>query len=163
MKHIFKSRFYSLIPVMLLFLSLSLSSYKKFSDSEDIKEADKVRVAFNEFIHSIESGNVDGYFKYITSDFIGYDAGRGPITNMNELRTELEGLFLSHTFKLTNYESQEVIIRDDIAIHRHKGLIVLQSKADGNAIELDVKYLDVMKKDNEGNWKLYIHSVSPNN
>jgi len=125
-------------------------------------EQEKVRKVFTDFINAIEAGDTDGYFSYLTSDFIGYDPGREPIYNGNEFREEMEAFFTANTFKLSNYESQEVIIRNEIAIHRHSGTITIKPKADTTSIELAVKYLDILKKNESGDWKIYMHTVNPN-
>jgi len=125
-------------------------------------EQEKVRRVFTDFIAAIEAGDTDGYFSYLTDDFIGYDAGRKPIHIGNEFRDEMEAFFTANTFNLTNHESQEVIVQNDIAIHRHAGTITIKPKTDTTSIVFDVKYLDILKKDESGNWKIYMHTVSPN-
>ncbi len=146
-----------------LLLSILLIMGCGKSEKPDIAlEQEKVKQVFNDFIKEIEAGNTDGYFTYITDDFLGYDAGAELITNLDTLRTILDNFFSANTFSLTNYKSEEVIIRDDIAIHRHRGTITITSKADTTQLQMDVKYLDVLRKNENGDWKIYIHSVSPN-
>ena len=125
-------------------------------------EQEKVQQVFNDFISSIEAGDVNGYFSYLTDDFIGYDPGREPISNNEEFRKEMEGFFTANTFKLTNHKSQEVIVRNDIAIHRHKGTITISPKSDTTEIQMNVKYLDILRKNDKGEWQIYMHTVNPN-
>jgi len=129
---------------------------------DDPAEQEKVRQAFNNFIKEIEAGNPDGYFAHVTDDYIAYDAHQKPATNGEELRSVVEGFFAAYTFTFSNHKSEEVIVRGDIAIHRHQGTLTMKPKAGGDPIDLNSKYLDVMRKDENGEWKLYIHSASPN-
>lgn len=126
------------------------------------EEQEKVRQVFNSFVKAVEAGDVDAYVSHLTDDFIGYDAGSPPIADRDALRTMLTGFFAKNTFKVSNYKSQEVIISDGIAVHRHKGFITIVRKKDSTKTELEVKYLDVLEKNEKGEWKIKIHSVSPN-
>ena len=145
---------------LLLSLVIMASCTNKQIDAN--KEQEAVRTTFNEFVKAIEKGDVDAYFSFLTDDFIGYDSGREAFTNSEEFKNEMRAFFKSNDFKLSKYSSQEVIVRDDIAIHRHKGVISIRPKNDTIKIELDVKYLDVLKKQKDGSWKIYIHSLNPN-
>jgi ketosteroid isomerase-like protein len=153
----------TLLNATLTLTLLLIIGCDKSDKSDTASEQEKVKQVFTDFINEIEEGNVDGYFSYITDDFIGYDSGREPITNLDTFRIELEEFFAANTFRLTNHKSEEVIVRDDIAIHRHRGLITIRPKADTLKIQMDAKYLDILKKNESGDWKIYIHSVSPNN
>ena len=131
------------------------------SEKPDIEtEQVKVRQVFTDFIKEIETGNTDGFFSYVTNNYLEYYLGEEPITNLDTLRSVLDSFFTSNTFNLTNHISEEVIIRDDIAVHRHRGTISIKPKEDTTVMQLDVKYLDVLRKNENGEWKIYIHSVN---
>ena len=129
---------------------------------DDPVEQEKVRQTFNNFIKAIEAGNADGYFDYITEDYIGYDAHLEPMTNGPELRTMVKNIMAAGTFTFSNHKSEEVIVRGDIAIHRHQGILTMMPNAGGEPVSFNSKYLDVMRKDENGKWKIYMHTVSPN-
>ena len=120
----------------------------------------KVRQVFTDFVREIEAGNTDGFFSYVTDDYLEYYLGEEPITNPDSLRSALESFFAINTFRLTNHISEEVIVRDDIAIHRHRGTISIKHKSETTHVQLDVNYLDVLRKSKQGEWKIYIHSVN---
>jgi len=125
-------------------------------------EKDAVEQVFTDFMKEVEAGNTDGYFKYVTNDFLGYDAGMEPITNHDSLRAFLNDFFTYNTLNVIDRVRQEVIVRDDIAIYRHLGTMVITPKNDSVSIKIPVKYLDVLRKNENGVWKMYIHSASPN-
>ena len=145
-----------------LSILLLLTACQKQESVDLEKEKQKVRQVFLDQIKEVEAGNTDGIFTTITDDYISYNAGEEPIKNLDTLRTILDDFFAVNTFKLTKHESQEIIIRDDIAIHRHKSTVIIRPKNDTTEILIPVKYLDVLRKNENGDWKIYIHSVSPN-
>jgi uncharacterized protein (TIGR02246 family) len=133
------------------------------SEKPDITvEQVKVRQVFKDFVKEVEAGDMEGYFSYITDDFLGYDAGMEPIKDRESLRSLLNGFFSDYTFSLTNHHSEEVIVRDDIAIHRHRGTVTYTPKDGTTPEKMDLKYLDILRKNKNGEWKIYIHSASPN-
>lgn len=138
-------------------LSFGLTSGKASGSNA---EQEKVKQVFNNFIKAIEAGNADGYFSHITEDFIAYDPGREPISNGPAFKKEIEDFLEANNFKLSNYTSEEVIVREDIAVHRHRGTININPKGTDTNIQLKVKYLDVLKKNTKGEWKIYMHTVN---
>jgi len=152
-----------LLNFALAFTFLLIAGCAKNEKPDTLIEQEKVRQVFSDFIKTLEAGDVDGYFSYITDDFIGYDAGREPITDIAAFRSELGGFLANNTFELSNYKSQEVIVRNDIAIHRHRGTVTISPKGDTTQMQLDLKYLDILRKNEDGDWKIYMHTASPNN
>ncbi len=147
---------------ILILLFVSVLACNKKSESNSQVEKDTVEKVFTDFMKEVEAGNTDGYFKYVTKDFLGYDAGMEPISNQDSLRAFLNDFFLHNTLKVINRVPQEVIIRDDIAIYRHLGTMVISPKNDSVSVKIPIKYLDVLRKNENGIWKMYVHSASPN-
>ncbi len=151
-----------LFQIVLLCAFMMMSACNETTNTNSKADRDAVEKVFTDFMKEVEKSNVDGYFRYVTPDFLGYDAGMAPITNTDSLRKFLTDFFSHNTLAVTDRVPQEVIIRDDIAIYRHTGTMVITSKADSSSIRIPVKYLDILKKTREGTWKMYIHSESPN-
>ncbi len=147
---------------ILILLLLAVLACHKESKLNPQAEKDDVEQVFTDFMKEVEAGNTDGYFKYVTKDFLGYDAGMEPISNLDTLRAFLNDFFSHNRLNVIDRVPQEVIIRNDIAIYRHLGTMVISPKNDSTNIKIPVKYLDVLKKNENGVWKMYIHSASPN-
>lgn len=127
------------------------------------EEQEKVRTLFTNWVKEVtESESADAYFKYVTDDFILMEAGADQDSDKEKMKADINSLFANNTFQIDNWQSQEVIVRDDIAIHRYSGLVVIKSKTDTSRQEINLKYLDILKRNKNGDWKVYIHSNSPN-
>ncbi len=149
--------------LILLSVILVLMGCKDVTKTDTKEEQEKVRTLFTNWVKDItESESADAYFKYVTDDFILMEAGADQVSDKGKMKADINSLFASNTFHIENWQSQEVIVRDDIAIHRHSGLFVIKSKTDTTRQEINLKYLDILKKDKNGDWKVYIHSNSPN-
>lgn len=147
---------------VLLAMIMGVSACNEPKETDTTQEEARVTAAFDGFIQTLEQGDQEGYYTYLTDDFVGYDPGRAPLKLDDQFRKDMASFFETTTFKLKNHQTQEVIVRDDIAVHRHTGTIVLGSRTNDSLspLTLKVNYLDVMEKDASGDWKLKIHTVN---
>lgn len=126
-------------------------------------EEEKIKSLFNVWVKEIgEQESADAFFKYATDDVTLREAGAGPISDHSEIKAAFDSLFKYNSFAVEDYKFEEVIVRDDIAIHKYMATVVLKSKADTTTTAIKLKYLDILKKGEDGTWKVYIHSNSPN-
>lgn len=148
--------------LILLLISLLTFSCNQTKEQNTTEEQERVEKTFVDFITAIEQADEEAYYSFLTDDFVGYDPGRPPLKLNDQFRSDMASFFETTTFKMTDHDTQEVIVRDDIAIHRHTGTIVLGSKKDSTLSKMTMKinYLDVMKKDENGDWKFKVHTLN---
>lgn len=147
------------ILVPIAFLTTCKSSN---NDDNSINEK-QIMELFKKLLEGSERGDVDAYFNCITDDFIYLGQGMRPISNRDSLRDFLGDFFTNYTFSFSNWTVHEIEARDDLAIIRYSGIAIITSKKDSSIFELDRKYLDVAKKDTNGEWRFYLHSFNTNN
>lgn len=149
------------VPVLLSLVLLF--GCREVSEEDIAAEQEKVRTVFTSWVKDVvENQNADTYFNYVTDDFMIMEAGAPPLSDRDKIKAGWVDLFAASSIGLEDWQSQEVIVRDDIAIHRYTGIVVIKSKSDTSKLEISLKYLDILKKDKNGEWKVYIHSNSPN-
>ncbi|NMM47722.1 YybH family protein [Marinigracilibium pacificum] len=155
--------FLSLLLIMAIGLTCCTNSTETTTGDLN-NEEQKIKELFTSWVEDVsENMDPDTYFKYVTNDFILSEPGTPAKPNDETLKTELIEFVNSYeSIRLKDWNSEEIIIRDDIAIHRHSGVLVLQPKGDSLIMEVSLKYLDVLKKNEDGEWKVYIHSNMPN-
>jgi ketosteroid isomerase-like protein len=147
------------MPSFLFFLACNEIKEK---NSEEEKE--KVRAVFANWANEItENQSTESFFKYVTEDFMLIEAGSDIENEIGKIEADLNAIFEENTLIVENWESQEVIVLDEIAIHRYSGIVVLKSKIDTSKHELNLNYLDILKRDKNKEWKVYIHTVVPKN
>mgnify|MGYP001027911726 CR=1 FL=1 len=133
------------------------------SKTDDLSlEKEKIENLFKNWINEVsESENPDTYFKFVTEDFILSEPNSRPKNNRDSLRSEVKYFLTTNSIRLGDWKSEEIIIRNDIAIHRHSGDLIIKPKNDTTEIKVSLKYLDILKKNNMGEWKIYLHSNMP--
>jgi ketosteroid isomerase-like protein len=118
---------------------------------------EKIKNHYKAWQRGAENGDVDAYFDAITNDFVYLQAGNKPVDNRDTLRSMLDSFFANNTFSVPDMTSHNIEVWDDIAIHRYTASNVITSKVDSSIVELERRYIDVYKKDEEGRWKAYLH------
>ncbi len=149
-----------LLLISTFFLGLFLCSGQIANQEIERK---KISQHLQKWIDVSEKGETDRYFDFITEDFVFYVQGLPPIDNRDSLRAFLEPFFRDNSFSLPEWETREIIITENIAIHIWSGIAYITSKDGSNKFELDRKYLDIYRKDSNGEWKCYLHSLNTNN
>jgi ketosteroid isomerase-like protein len=125
-------------------------------------EKEKVKTLFQAWIEGVsEKGDAETYFKYVTSDFMISEPNNQVKTDRESIESEVKGVLANNSIKLEDWNSEEIILSQDIAIHRHSGVLVIMAKNDTSTIRMHLKYLDILKRDDNGEWKTYLHSYMP--
>lgn len=151
-------KYLKIIAILLTsFLALVSCEMKTADDTEAEKE--KIRNLFQTWVKdTAEKGDAATYFKYVTPDFMVSEPNSPVKSNRDSIASEVKIFLADNSIRLENWISEEIIIRQDIAIHRHAGVLVIMPKSDTSVIKLHLKYLDILKKDVNGEWKTYLHS-----
>ena len=132
------------------------------SNSQTESDKQKIVEHLQDWIDVSERGETSRYFDFITKDFVYYGPGAQPIDNLDSLRAFLEPFFKIYTFSMPEWETREIIITENIAIHIWSGIAYTESKKNERKFEFDRKYIDMYRKDQNGEWKCFMHSFNNN-
>jgi ketosteroid isomerase-like protein len=150
------------IVILLTLSGLTLISCDKKINYDTESEKEKIKILFQTWVKDVsEKGDAETYFKYVTSDFMVSEPNSPVQADRNSIEIEVKGMLANNSIRLEDWNSEEIIISKDVAIHRHSGVFVLMPKNDTITIRLHLKYLDILKQDDKGEWKTYLHSYMP--
>lgn len=150
------------VITILLILALLLLNACGKTALDDSSEKQQIKKNFENWLKGVERGDVDDYFNYITDDFIFLGPGAKPVDDPDSLRAFLDRFLSANDFTMPQWTSEEIEIRDDLAIHRYSAVAYIKPKSGTGVVESDRKYLDVLKKNENGQWKVYLHSFNSN-
>ena len=150
------------LVILLCFILLLGCEKEKYLDTSSDEE--QIKENFKNWVKVSEQGDVDGYFNFISDNFVYIGTpDTEPIDDHDSLRSFLSTFFLDNAFSLPKWETHEVLIRGNLAIHRLSGIVYSWPKNDTTRVsEEDRTYLDILKKDKNGIWKAYLHSYEIN-
>ena len=148
--------------LLFAFLGASFSLVATANTEIDQSNADyqaiKARTAA--WAEGAAAGDLEGYFDFITDDFLwlGDDDGPG-INNHDALRKYLLPFYESYRFSLKDVEPVDITFSADgmIAIHQYLGTAGIESKETGETIWYKRRYVDFWRKDDDGLWRCSRH------
>ena len=119
-----------------------------------------IQMQTSAWIEVAATGNVDGFFDFVTDDFIWLGDYSGPGFSGHEaVREFLEPFFDSLIFSMENVESDGATFSADgnNAIHRYSGTAVVESKESGEVTRYKRRYVDFWRKGDDGVWRCSRH------
>lgn len=122
--------------------------------------AKAIQASTDEWIDVAATGDVDGYFEYVTEDFIWLGDYSGPgYSGHQAVREFLEPFFETLIFSMENVTSEDLTISEDgdNAIHRYSGTAVIESKESGDITRYKRRYVDFWRKGQDGIWRCSRH------
>ena len=125
-------------------------------------DVDSIRALLADIVRASEAGDAEAYVKYITDDALILAPGQPPIQDKANIHSWLTLFFTRYEFSLPQWTTNEVLVRGDVAIHRYSGVATLTSRKNGNVFVADRKYMDVLRKEADGQWRVARHMLNLN-
>ena len=126
------------------------------------QEEAKIKTLFPDWIQRfMDTRNPDDYFEGVTDDYVIMGCDFEPLTSLDSIRLEIKKLAESDVMiGIEDFQSHEIIIRDDLAIHRYSCFEKVNSKTDTTTQRFGFNYLDVLKKSSDNKWKIHLHMAT---
>ena len=113
-----------------------------------------------QWIDVAATGDVDGYFDFVTDDFVWLGDYEGPgFSGRQDVRDFLEPFFETLTFSMENVSSDEIVFAADgrSATHKYTGTAVMVPKEGGQGTTAKRVYFDFWRKGDDGHWRCSRH------
>ena len=106
-------------------------------------------------------GDAQAYGTFITDDFVYLGPGMESIAGKAEVVEWVSGFFGATSFEF-EWETDEIAIAGDLAVHRYSGIATMRSQDGGEPRLIDRKYIDVLRRV-DGTWLTSRHMFNLNN
>ena len=156
------NRYLKLFAIITSFTLTLIFSPLGLAEDEDADIA-AVKMSLTELVAVSEAGNAEAYCSYITDDAAYLGPGSPPIVGKEAICPWVDEFFASWEFSFPKWKTDEVIISGNVAIHRYSGIATSKPKAGGDSIVADRKYMDVLRRGSDGQWRLARHMFNLNN
>lgn len=123
------------------------------------KEADiaAIRQLQADWNRAVEAGSVDGYAAVLDDDIELLPTDAEPINGVDNYRAMLTGVFSSDTFKVEVIGPASIEVDGDRAYARYDYIIHRTPKDATETVSSYRKFLDVMRRQDDGSWRVYKH------
>ena len=124
-------------------------------------EGDKhaVLVTFEALRSAVNGGDAAAFLANVTDDVMLLDLGGSgaPSVGRTHLATELKEFFGGFVLKWDGVQSIEVSVAGNLAFHRYTAVMTATPRDGGDATVDDGRYLDILRRDVDGRWRLWQH------
>lgn len=128
----------------------------------NIEDAAAIQAMFADWVRVSEQGDADAYGEHLTDDFVFLGPGAPPVVGKAQVVPWVAGFFAEYDFVFPEWTTDEIIVRGDVGIHRYSGVATLTPKSGGETQTLDRKYMDVLRRGEDGVWRATHHMFNLN-
>jgi uncharacterized protein (TIGR02246 family) len=139
---------YNLILISILFSFLVTGCENDTSIQKDINEIEQIS---NNRAEAFRQGDAAGISKYFTTDAMIMPPGTSLKIGREAIEQYYNEIFESYDRQLNSYY-EEVIVSGDIAVGRGVAEVHLTSKKDGSSAFSTSKYINILEKQEDGQW-----------
>ena len=136
--------------------------------SGEAEEAARIREKFAATVAAFSAESdperaADIYLGMHTQDAVLMFAGAPAVAGHAAIRPFIVEFVKSSQFAFPNWTSDELLVSGDLAVHRFSGIAMTISRATGDTIAEDRKYMDVWRKGDDREWRVARHMYNKNN
>ena len=148
------------LVLLLLFTVFSCGKQeKKYSVEADIAAINEL---YNQYCIQAKASDLDNFLSLWEDNAIRMDPDKPSFIGKENIRKFFEPSFELFSVNVALYGDTEIQISGDMAFSRGTYTLSLTPKEGGPTTNIDGKWLDILKRQTDGSWKIYIDIVNLN-
>lgn len=153
-----------LLTIILVITSAMLFFTFSCKTEADSREADitAINELYDQYCLRVNTGDLDLFISLWTDDAIKMDVDYPAIFGKENIRAYFKVPFEQFNINAAIYGETEVQVSDDWAFSRGTYTLSLTPKEGGSTTYIDGKWLDILKRQADGSWKIYIDCLNYN-
>ncbi len=116
---------------------------------------------WNQYSSSLNSGDLDRWMSLWTEGGVQMPPGEPPVIGKDQIRARNKGVLDQFTFNI-RITNEEVGAARDWAFARGTYKATLTPKEEGDAIDVDGKYMTIFQRQPDGSWKIHLDIFNSN-
>ena len=121
-----------------------------------------VRQVLHDWIADVEDNDGRNYGDFLTEDFVYLGPDAPAVEGKATVVPWVAGFFERLTFDFPETVTESVVIDGDLAVHYYAAVAVTTPRAGGDPSSFDRKYIDVLRRQPDGSWKVSHHIFNLN-
>ena len=148
----------STLIVLLLFF-FSCMQQEKVDVEADIVAINEL---YAQYCLGANTDDLDLFISCWADDAIRLEPDHSSIFGKENIRAFFKVLYDRFNINITIYGDTEIQVTKDMAFGRGTAILLLTPKEGGPTTHLDAKWLDILKRQTDGSWKIYRDMVNYN-
>ena len=120
-------------------------------------ESAVIESLYQDWITAVETGNTDLYLSVLSEDIELIPTDAPALRTNKDYGDFLKTVFVDDSFKINQIGDREIIISGNLAYARYDYEIIRTSKNDQISYPTIRNFLDILMKNESGNWKVTKH------
>jgi len=121
-----------------------------------------IKELYNQYCQAVGASDLDDFMSLWTDDAIRMDHNNFAVVGKENIRAHFKKRFDPFNNEMVLYGETEVQVSGDLAFARGNVTLDITPKEKDITTHFDVKFLDILKRQADGSWKIYIDSPSLN-
>ena len=147
-------------PVFLFLFAIIFGCAQNNKDADVEADIALITEQYNQYVLYVNTGDLDLFISLWADDATRMEPGTPAIVGKENIRAHFKTLFEQFNHKMVMIGETEVQVSGDRAFAF--GTVTLTSTPieGGSAIQTDIKWLDGLKKQADGSWKIYVDCIN---
>jgi uncharacterized protein (TIGR02246 family) len=152
-----------LLSTIILVIALAMLFFIISCQKQDV-EADIAAITelYDQYCLGANTGDLDLFISCWADDAIRLEPDHSSIFGKEDIRAFFKAAFEPFNIKITIYGDTEIQVTKDMAFGRGTAMLLFTPKEGGPTIHMDAKWLDILKRQADGSWKIYRDMVNYN-
>ncbi len=146
------------IPILLFLVCILFGCNQNNKDVE--ADIAAIKEQYDQYVHYVNTGDLDLFISLWADDATRLEPGTPAIVGKEKIREHFKMIFDQFNLKMVMIGETEVQVSGDLAFAF--GTVTLSSTPieGGSAIQTDIKWLDGLKRQADGSWKIYVDCIN---
>ena len=153
---------YLKFPALLFLISILFGCAQESKEKDVEADIAAIKELYNQYCQAVTAGDLDHFISLWEDDAIRMDHNNYAVIGKENIRAHFKVRFDPFDNKMALYGETEVQVSGDLAFARGNVTLSITPKGKDTTTNFDVKFLDILKRQEDGSWKIYIDSPSLN-
>lgn len=144
---------------MMILLAIFCSGCNQKSKQEQT-DIDAINELYSHYRHFVETDDLDGFMTCWDDHGTRAEPGIPPLVGKEAIRVYFRGRFDAAHLKITPYGEFKIEIFGDCAYGFSTATLTSITKDGNDTMQIDLKVLSIIKKQDDSSWKFYIDCVN---
>ena len=150
------------IPVLLFLLGILFGCTQNTKDADVEADIAAIRELLDQYILAVSTDDIDLFMTCWADGAKRMEPGFDVIVGKENIRAHFKFMFDQFNSNVDFYGELETEVSGGLAFSQVNAIVSFSPKEGGPMNNLDLKVLDIYKKQADGSWRIYIEHVSNN-